>query len=495
MKSTAINTEREYSRSDIRKIKAAQKRKSILAKALGACVVLGITAAGFATGIFETKETNPANLFPSNSTEFAMVSPALLNENTAAFAKKIAANIAKDDANASPEEKAQASTDWKYLSTLISEAEHNLERYPEWLGYEYAKAKWGDNTDYGYAYSITDKNKAEDFFKSEECKQAEFFAKYCGEGNSVIRNGWLLLAPNNDISVYPDKKEDSLGENQKFIDETSERTGSAIASVWLPLSTASESLPKEFTDFSSKNGYFAATVNNAPNGFKIKANVFDSDNQYIVAAKDTQPVDATLIESMPANTVTGFASSNTSKYALLLRENQSSFVNTHEDWKALSDALSKWGIFTEEDILATLGTSTSFSINEGTKGNKVSGTLTVKGASKDKIISILTEAAKENKSIQTSYKVIDNGDGTITIDSHDPITEGDLKDSVKLKELLGDTSNSILISYINMDKNRELLDSSFDVNADNALGEVGINVYKPEGNKTEILVNWAFPKQ
>lgn len=496
MKDKAINEKTKYTRSDIRKIRAAEKRKSIFVKIAGGLTVLGITLAGCATGIFETKEANVANLFPSNSTEFATVSPALLDAKTGEFTKKIVNHITSDETD--PAEKIEAPANWKYLDSLLRETQQASElqkQHSEWLGFEYAKAKWGNNTQYGYAYSITNKSKAKDFMNSEECKTAEFFAPYCGEGKNILRNGWMLLAPEDVIGDYPEKKDESLGSNEKFKNEISVRTGSSVAAVWLPLATASESLPKEFTDFSSGNGYFSASINNASNGFKIKANVFDADNKYILASNESQPVDATLLETMPANTVTGFAASNTSRYVPLMKNDPESFVNTHADWKALSDALAKWGIATEEDAASTLGTSTAFSINEGSKGNKVSGTLTVKDANKDKIISILTEAAKENSSIQTSYKVMDNGDGTITIASHDPITDGDLKDEVDFKALLGDTKNSILLSYINMDKNRELLDSSFDVNASNSLGEIGINVYQPQGNKTEILVNWIFPQQ
>ena len=481
------------SRSAKRKIKAAKKRKKLLVMAGILTATIGFGATGLATGLFERIESNPANIFPENTTEFAAVSPSAITASNAAYAQKVISNIKTSPASDS----ASSPAEWKYLNELFSDTNQLLElqkQYPEWLGYNYAKAKWGDGDNYGYAYSITDKNKAAEFLQSENCKTVPLFAPYCGEGKSLFRKGWVILAPQDMIASYPAEDAPTLNDNEKFIAETKAYTGSNIISAWMPLKTASASLPKEFTDFSSQSGSLTAVVNNGNHGLQIKASIFDDDNKYVQAAKNASAVDADILKTMPANTVTGFAGSNTSAYTSIMRDNPSSFVNTHEDWKALSDALAKWGIKTADDTASTLGSSTAFSINEGTKGNKVAGTLTVKDANKDKIIQILAEAAKETKSIQTSYKVIDNGNGTITIDSHDPIADGDLKDKVNLQNLLGDTKDSVMLAYINADKNRELLDSSFHANPENALGEIGINVKKPEGNKTDVLANWAFPK-
>lgn len=485
------------SRSQKRKMKTAQKRKKIAIAATSALAVLGLGITGFTTGVFEHNESNPANIFPNSTTEFASVSPLSISATNAPYAQKLISAI-KSAPQGEQSNTPLPTAEWKYLNDLFSETNTALEtqkKYPEWLGHNYAKAKWDNNTQYGYAYAITNKDKAKTFLNSDDCKTTPLFAPYCGEGKSIFRKGWMILAPENVISSYPDDDAPTLNNNEKFIAETKANTGSNIISAWVPLKTASESLPKEFTEFSSQSGYLSAVVNNATHGLQVKANIFDDDNKYIQASKNSASVDPEILASMPANTVTGFAGSNTAQYASLMREDPTSFLNTHDDWKALSDALAKWGIKTVDDTKSTLGTSTGFSINEGNKGNKVAGTLTVKEANKDKIIQILAEAAKETKSIQTSYKVIDNGNGTITIDSHDPITDGDLKDAVNLQNLLGDTKYSILLAYINMDKNRELLDSSFNVSGDNALGEIGINVKKPEGNKTEVTANWIFPKQ
>lgn len=490
---TNLLPEKPLSRSQKRKIKAAQKRKKVIIAAVSSVAVLGLGIAGFTTGVFDHAESNPANIFPSSTTEFALVSPLSINTANAPYAQKLVSTITASNAD----QKAPAA-EWKYLNDLFSETNQVMElqkKHSDWLGYNYAKAKWDNNNQYGYAYAITDKEKANTFLHSDECKTISSFAPYCGDGKSLFRKGWMILAPENIISSYPNEDAPTLSDNPQFKTQTALNTPSNIISAWVPLKTASETLPKEFTDFSSQSGYLSAVVNNATHGLQIKANVFDDDNKYLQASKDASPVDPDILGAMPANTVTGFAGSNAAKYASLMREDTKSFLNTHADWKALSDALAKWGIKTVDDAKSALGTSTGFSINEGTKGNKVSGTLTVKEASKDKIIQILAEAAKGNKSIETSYKVIDNGNGTITIASHDPITDGNLKDKVNLSTLLGDTKNSILTAYINMDKNRELLDSNFHTSNDNALGEIGINVKKPEGNTTEIVANWIFPQQ
>lgn len=444
-------------------------------------VLLAITLVivGFSTGFIKVRETNAANLFPANTTSFSALNPYSTSIDNGT-------NDVQTVLDTLPESKDPKN--WDFLQTLAHHENELLaghKQYADWLGIQFASAQWGNNKP-AYAYDLFDSSKAENFLKSAECKTS-FLGAYCAPDAHKIVNGWLIVSTPETMKTYNPNDKNVLGKTEKFIKQTEGYQTSPVILAVLPASTLSTSLPANFQELSATKGTAMFAVNPSVSGVNVKLRLFDTDNAYVTAAKH-EPLDVQTIKNLPDNTVMGMSVSNAGSYIPVMKSLTNSFLNTHDDWKMLSDSLAKWGLVTDEDMNKVFGKTTTISLNEGSTGNKVAGTFTAYGADSDKIVSILSNAAKENPSIPNAYKVV-NDHGNITVNSHDPIVENTLGTSLDVKGLFGDTSKSVALAYLNVDGTKALLDSKFQASVSNPAPTLGFNLSFLDDKTLELNVN------
>lgn len=442
-------------------------------------LVIAFVIAGFATGRFNLREINAANLFPASTTFFTALNPyAISLEN--------ATNDVNSVLSALPDSKDPKK--WAFLQKLSSQESaliENHKKYSDWLGIQFASAQWDGNAP-AYAYNLFDTGKAEKFLQTEDCKTS-FLAEYCSPDTHRIVNGWLIVSTPETMKKYNLDSKDVLGKTDAFLKQTEGSQKSPIILAVLPAAELSATLPTAFQEFSATKGTAMFAVNPMPTGVNVKLRLSDTDNAYVKVAKH-EALDVKTIKDLPDSTVMGIAVSNAGEYVPVMKSLTNSFMNTHDEWKTLSDSLAKWGLVSKEDMAKVFGKTTTISLNKGSTGNRVAGTFTAYGADSDKIITILSNAAKENPSIPNAYKVT-NDNGTITIASHDPIIENKIGGTLDTKSLFGDTTNSIALAYLDVDGTKSLLDSSFKPNVQSPAPTVGFNLSFVNDQTIELNVN------
>jgi hypothetical protein len=300
----------------------------------------------------------------------------------------------------------------------------------------------------------------------------------------------MITGAQDVLSDYQGKPKNTLAENETFVHDFASAPKKPVMRIWNSAKTVSETLPADFKEAGSQDGRLAAFMSLNDSGFSLKANLYDSSNPYYTDLHNRGTINSD-INKLPANSVIAVAGAGMDSIVETMVSDKSSFINTHKEWTELKNALVKWNISVPGDLSKIFGTNTALSINEGNSGNKVSGVLRVNGADENKIISLFSEAAKGNKDIINTYKIRkDNSD--MVIESHDPKTDGDLGSSGSFSSLVGDTSQSVAVAYVNFDKSHALLDSSYKIPAKGYdKGVIGINITSPSSSEVGITMNWT----
>lgn len=379
---------------------------------------------------------------------------------------------------------------WKFVSDLSNEATTFIENRGSlpWMGYETAKGTWGNHPTPATMYQVLDTDKAKKYMESSECDNG--FLKASCHGKYIISSGWLITGDPDVLNDYHGKPKTSLAENETFIHDFTAAPEKPLLRLWTPAKNVSETLPVDFKEAGSQDGRVAAFMSLNKSGFSLKANLYDSTNPYYTELHNREPINND-IQKLPANSVIAVAGSGTNSIVETMLSQSTSFINTHKEWTDLKDALVKWKVNVPEDLPKIFGTTTALSINEGNSGNRVSGVLRLNGVDESKIISVFTEAAKSNKDIINTYKIRkDNED--MVIESHDPKADGALGSSNSFTALVGDTSKSVAVAYVDLDKSHALLDSTYKIPAKGYdKGIIGINITSPSSSEVGITMNWT----
>lgn len=439
-----------------------------------------LTSAGIVSDALGLQVVEPTAMFPSDTKDFVSV-----NLYSAAGTK---INPELIDTIKSLSTETQGG--WKFVSDLSNGASTFIENRESlsWIGYETAKGTWGNHTTPATMYQVLDTDKAKTYMESSECDNG--FLKASCHGKYIISSGWLVTGDPDVLGDYHGKPKTSLAQDETFIRDFAAAPKKPLMRLWTPAKTVSETLPADFKETGSQDGRVAAFMSLNDSGFSLKANLYDSTNPYYTDLHNRAPINSD-IQKLPANSVIAVAGSGANSIVETMLAQPTSFINTHKEWTGLKDALVKWKVSIPEDLPKIFGTTTALSINEGNSGNKVSGVLRLNGVDESKIISLFTEAAKGNKDIINTYKIRkDNND--MVIESHDPKVEGNLGSSDSFTNLVGDTSGSVAVAYVDLDKSHALLDSTYKVPAKGYdKGIIGINITSPSSSEVGIAMNWT----
>lgn len=379
---------------------------------------------------------------------------------------------------------------WKFVSDVSKDATTfiiNRSSLP-WMGYETAKGSWGNHSTPATMYQVLNKDDAKRYMESADCDKG--FLKESCHGKYVISSGWLVTGAPDVLADYAGKPENNLSENETFVRDFAAAPEKPAMRIWSPAKTISETLPADFGEVGSQDGRVAAFMSLNKSGFSLKVNLHDSTNPYYTGLHNRATINED-IKKLPTNSVIAVAGSRMDDTVGTMLDQKTSFINTHKEWTELRDALVKWNIEIPQDLPKIFGKHTALSINEGNSGNKVSGVLRINDGDESKIISLFSEAAKGNKGIINTYKIRkDNND--MVIESHDPKTDGDLAGSDSFNNLLGDTSRSVAVAYVDLDKSRALLDSTYKIPSKGYdKGIIGINVTSTSSSEINITMNWT----
>jgi hypothetical protein len=443
-------------------------------------LVVSFISAGMISNALGLNAVDPTAMFPSDTKNFTS-----LNLYSASGAKS---NPELIDTIKNLSIETQGG--WKFISDTSNYATTfiaNREPLP-WIGYETAKGTWGNHTTPTTMYQVLDTDSAKKYMESSECDNG--FLKESCHGKYLLSSGWLITGAPDVLSDYQGKPKATLSQNENFIHDFASAPEKPLIRIWTPAKTISETLPADFKEAGSQDGRVAAFMSLNDSGFSLKANLYDSTNPYYTDLYKKGPI-TDDITKLPANSVIAVAGSGIDSIVGTMLTQKTSFINTHKEWTALKDALGKWKVNIPQDLPQIFGTNTALSINEGNSGNKVSGVLRLNEADENKVISLFTEAAKGNKDIINTYKIRKDSNDMV-IESHDPKTDGNLGSSDSFTNLIGDTSKSVAVAYVDLDKSHALLDSAYTIPAKGYdKGIVGINITSPSSSEVGITMNWT----
>lgn len=462
--------------------KPSKNTRKLTISLISSVLLLGVslTGAGLLSDALGLQVTDPTAMFPSDTKDFVTI------DLYSAAGTKANPELV-DTINGFS---AKTEGGWKFVSDVSNEATTFIENRGNlpWMGYETAKGTWGNHSTPATMYQVINNDDAKKYMESNECDNG-FLKEFC-HGKYVLTSGWLVTGAPDVLSDYQGKPKNSLAKNETFIHDFASAPKNPVMRIWNSAKVVSETLPADFKEAGSQDGRIAAIMSLNDSGFSLKANLYDSSNPYYAELHNRGNVNDD-INKLPANSVIAVAGAGMDSLVGTMVSEKTSFINTHKEWVDLKDALVKWKVSVPEDLSKIFGTNTALSINEGNSGNKVSGVLRVNGADENKIISLFSEAAKGNKDIINTYKIRkDNSD--MVIESHDPKTDGLLGSSESFTRLVGDTSQSVAVAYVDFDKSHALLDSTYKIPAKGYdKGVIGINITSPSSSEVGITMNWT----
>jgi hypothetical protein len=424
--------------------------------------------------------TDPTAMFPSDTRDFVSI------DLYSAAGSKVSPELRDTIKSLSVENQGG----WKFVSDVSNEATTFIENRSTlpWLGYETAKGTWGNHSTPATMYQVLNNDDAKKYMESEDCDKG--FLKASCHGQYIISSGWLITGAPDVLGDYEAKPKNSLSKNETFAHDFALAPEKPVLRVWTTAKTVSDTLPADFKETGSQDGRITAFMTLNDSGFSLKTNLYDSSNPYYADLHSRGTINND-IEKLPANSVVAVAGSGIDSTIRTMLDKKDSFINTHKEWTELKDALVKWKVDLPQDLPKVFGTNTALSVNEGNSGNKVSGVLRMKEADESKIISLFAEAAKGNKDIINTYKIRKDTNGMV-IESHDPKTDGALGESASFENLVGDTSKSVAVAYVDLDKSRALLDSTYKIPSKGYdKGIIGINITSSSSSEMSITMNWT----
>lgn len=467
-------------------------RKKRQQKMIAACSAGAVILAG--GGVFAWSQLKPvstlqvAEVFPSKTEDLRIFAPNTSFDS----APKLLENISSYGETSVESEGTPYLTDFTNdISDFIAfSSKHS------WMGTAFAEGLWNDN--YLTAYSVDSGKQAKEFMLSESCQET-ILKDHCGEGNFAVRGKWLITGSDEAVALHAsstkDKldKESSLAANVTFANQTGELiAGDTMALMWTGSSNVTSFLPLGLSESFPDDAKMALAMAPTRTGISVYGSLYkgDSDNPLF----DKSPI-SDSINQLPANTVTAISVSDAHKDVSNMLSNESSFINTHPEWVSLKDTISGYGAVLPDDLEKIFGKTTTFSLNKGTKGNEVAGTLRMSHSDSSVALKVLDNAAKKSSGITEMYKVREGGDDFL-IESHSPITDGVITDNPLFTKLVGSVEKSIAVAYIDLDKTWALIDSNYELSeTEYDAGVIGLNIKQKSSNRVDISLNWDTTKE
>lgn len=465
-----------YSRSDIRNSQRYITRRLCLVMFISIITTI-LLVLSMARVIFPTESLNATKVLPANTTDIQIFNPmvAYNNPESANRLRKVM------DFNA-------ANSEASYLNDFATSVDDTftLQKKQSWLQGSFVKAKTPDGNI--EAYKISSSRSAKEFMLSPSCKTS-FLKNFCDVSKFKLKNKWLIVSSPEIIDNYDAKIKTPLSKNETFKAQTGVSFDKSIVSIWTTANNITTLLPLQFGNFLPSDIKTSLEVKTPAQGLTISGSFYKGDSQSDFFNKN---LISDSITKTPANTTMAISVAGADSSVTNMLKAKDSFINTESEWKQLRAALESYGLVVPDDLKDILGTTSTFSMNAGTVGNKVAGTLRITHANKDKVVEILTNASAQNKTILDMYTLKEDSDDLV-IESHTPITDGELGDSPQFKSVIKDISSSVALAYIDIDKNNKLIDSTYVMpeQADSN-GTLGVNISKVNSQELAYTINWSF---
>jgi hypothetical protein len=454
--------------------------------AVGAAVVLPASAYGIYETVKPVSALDAAKMFPQETTDLRTFTPENISTlpNPAVMEKLQAYGVDKDgkDDPSTPQS--------AYFDSFLTDAKtfNDFRQTRPWMGVSFAEGTWKDGA--ATIYSLENTGDAKKFLESEECKSS-FLKDNCGEGKYVIKNRWLVTGSKDSLSLYNEDFDSSLADNPKFAVQTANVLGQSFASAWTPSENITAFLPHSLNKSLPSKAQAAVALHPTEKGIRVSGSIFRGDSENDMFSKE--PISNSITQT-PGNTVMAISVSSVNQDVLKMTQDPEAFINKSPEWTGFRKGLETYGAKVPDDLEGMLGKTTTFSLNEGTVGNKVAGTIKVDKGNPAKASSILGNAAAKNPDIKDMYKMKES-EGNFLIESHSPITEGMLSANPLFNQTVGDISNSVAVAYIDFDASRSLLDSTY-IKPESSYdkGVMGINFFKKDAGELGFTVNWEMIK-
>lgn len=427
-----------------------------------------------------------SELFPSKTDDLRVFSPQSVSDISSA---KVLDNLQSYGKSLNEEDS----------TTYLSEFTDDIKNFTDfhstesWVGSAFAHGSWEDES--LTAYAVKNSGKAKEFMTSPECN-VSFLKTFCGEGNFAVSGKWLLTGTPGALALHTAedkndriKKESSLAVNTTFAQQTGELAGDSLLLLWTNSENVTSFLPMGLNDSFPKDARIALSAVPAKTGISLSGSMYKGRTDSPLFKK--QPI-SDSVTKLPANTVTAISVSEAHDDVENMLTNPEAFINTQDEWVSLRNAIEGYGAALPDDLTKIFGETTTFSLNEGSVGNKVAGTLRMTNADSETPVNILSNAAKESSGITEMYSVR-AGEDDFLIESHSPITNGAITDNPLFTELVGSLSNSIAVAYIHLDDTWALLDSNYSAPSEGYDGGVlGINIMKGSSDRVDLEMNWKI---
>jgi hypothetical protein len=340
-------------------------------------------------------------------------------------------------------------------------------------------------------YEVKDEKKAtEAATKAFEGKKEKF----------VVQDGYLIISENQeDIDAYTsDIKSGSLAENENFKSDKKTFDQDAIAVGWADMEkfNLGEAAKQYSSSFETSDGKDFTVKGRIISGVSLSQNKVSSVTKVIGFESNVVDTKAAVstdgvkdLGNLPANSFAAVSVAGLDKSLKNFWEKNGDEIEKNGSLTSgLQDLEDKYGISIPEDFTKLVGTETAFGFAtpEGATG---------KNASKEtSILARLTGADTElyqkmlAESSDSDTVNISDDNGVTAIKYKDSGADGKLSDNAKFKDAVGNTKDSQIAAFADLDKLAELSGKEA-----KSYGVAGLNgAFDKDNNVSTITVNWSF---
>lgn len=316
----------------------------------------------------------------------------------------------------------------------------------------------------------------------------------------VVQDGYLIIGENQeDIDAYAsDIKTGTLADNENFKSDKKTFDQDAIAVGWADLEkfNLGEAAKQYSSSFETSDGKDFTVKGRVISGVSLGQNKVSSVTKVIgfeSNAVDTKAAASTDgvkdLGNLPGNSFAAASVSGLDKSLKNFWEKNGAEIEKNNSMTSgLQEIEDKYGITLPEDFTKLVGTETAFgfAVPEGATGKNASKNLSIMarltGADTDLYQKMLAESNDSN-----TVKITDDN-GVTAISYKDSSASGKLSDNAKFKDAVGNTKDSQVAAFVDLDKLAELSGKEA-----KSYGVAGLNgAFDKDKNVSTITVNWAF---
>lgn len=340
-------------------------------------------------------------------------------------------------------------------------------------------------------YEVKDEKKAnEAATKAFEGKKEKF----------VVQDGYLIIGENQeDIDAYAsDIKTGTLADNENFKSDKKTFDQDAIAVGWADLEkfNLGEAAKQYSSSFETSDGKDFTVKGRVISGVSLSQNKVSSVTKVIgfeSNAVDTKAAASTEgvkdLGNLPGNSFAAASVSGLDKSLKDFWEKSGAEIEKDQSFVGgLQEFEDKYGVSIPEDFTKLVGTESAFGFAtpEGTTQENASENLSViarlTGADTELYQKILADS---NDSDTVNIK---DDNGVTAIEYKDAGANGKLSENAKFKDAVGNTKDSQVAAFVDLDKFAELSGKEA-----KSYGVAGLNgVFDKDKNVSTITVNWSF---